>query len=154
MGNRFAAPAVQLGILMTIIPALRQSVSGRSWDTFLRQNSGDLRRTVSVNAKAEDLTNHLGRLIIDHPKVLIRFRMLVAVDRIGKMLSRLSLNFENGSDLLRRIPGVPVIKNVLESHQLVLRFECIHAVIDRNVTDIIIRKYDLDVLASFQIVTT
>ena len=36
MGNRFASSTVQLGILMTIIPALRQSVDSRSRDTFLR----------------------------------------------------------------------------------------------------------------------
>ena len=83
MGNHFAAPAVQLGILVTVIPALRQSISRRRRDTFFRQDASDLRRTVSVNAKAVDLTNHLGRLIIDHPKVLVSFRMFVTIDRTG-----------------------------------------------------------------------
>ena len=117
----FHTPAAEIGILVTVIPALRQSISRRRRDTFFRQDASDLRRTVAVNAKMENLANNFGGFIVDQPKVPVRFRMLIAVDRIRKMFARLSLSLENGSDLLARITSVPVIKNVLESHQLIFR---------------------------------
>ena len=56
-------------------------------------------------------------------------------------------------NLLRRIPGIPVIKNVLESHQLILALESIHVIIDSDIADIIVREYDLNVLTGFQVVS-
>ena len=76
----------------------------------------------AVNAKMENLANNFGGFIVDQPKVPVRFRMLIAVDRIRKMFARLSLSLENGSDLLARITSVPVIENIFESHQLVFGF--------------------------------
>ena len=49
MADGFSNPAVQLSVLVTIIPTLYQSVGCRSRDIFLRENTGDLGRTVTVN---------------------------------------------------------------------------------------------------------
>ena len=42
----FRTPAIEISILVTVIPALRQCISRRRGDTFFCQNASDLRRTV------------------------------------------------------------------------------------------------------------
>ena len=75
------------------------------------------------------------------------------VNRQRKRFARLTLCLEYSMDLLRRIPGIPVIKNVLESHRLILALESIHVIIDSDIADIIVREYDLNVLTGFQVVS-
>ena len=67
----------------------------------------------------KNLANNFGSFIVDHPKVFIRFRVLVAIDWIRKMFARLPLCLENRTDLFTRIPGVLVTKSVLECKQLI-----------------------------------
>lgn len=109
MGNRFTTPTVQLGILLTFIPALRQSVDGWSRDTFLRENAGNLRRIVALNAELDYPADNLSSFIVNELQIIASFGLFIAVNRHRKWLSRLSLSLDNSFYLLACITSIPVI---------------------------------------------
>ena len=60
MGNCLRSPTISLCIMPSVVPALRKSVGSRRRDTLFRQDTGNLHRTVAVNAELKNLANHLG----------------------------------------------------------------------------------------------
>ena len=80
--HRSVIPAIEFGILVTIISALRQSVSRRIQHIFLRENTGDFRWSVSFDAEFEYPPHHIGSFFVDHPLVFINFGRYIAVNRL------------------------------------------------------------------------
>ena len=71
MGDRIRSPAVGLGVMPSVVTTLRQCVGSRRRDTLLGQDTGNLHRTVAVNAELEYLAYHLSSRLVNYPQVLV-----------------------------------------------------------------------------------
>lgn len=86
----FAPPAVCFSVMPAVVPALRKSVGGRRRDTLLGQDTGNLHRTIAVNAELENLAYHLSGRLINYPQIFVGIGFLVAVHGRTQVLARLS----------------------------------------------------------------
>ena len=100
VANGVRTPAVQPCVVSAVVTTLRQCVGSRGWNTLFRENTGDLHRTVAVNAELINLADNLGSRLINHPQVFIGIRLLVAVNRRTKVLSCLTFRLEYCTDFL------------------------------------------------------
>ena len=154
MGNRVCTPAVCFCVVSAVIPALRESVGGRCRDTLFGLDTGNLHRTVAVNAELENLAYHLSGRLINYPQVLVGIRFLVAVHGRTQVLARLTFSPEHRTNLLTAITGVPVIEDIFERKQFVFGLRRVNIIVDGNVTHIIVGEHHLDQFTRFQVVTT
>ena len=126
----------------------------RDFDLPLLQNGGNLRGTISGDAQAEYLPDHLCGLLIHNPVVLI-FRVLqVPVRRIGtQWLASIALCLKHGLDLPAGILGIELVEDVDEGRHVVFRaVDAIHTVVDGDEADIVGWEHHLGVHAHLQVI--
>ena len=79
--DSICSPTMQFGIMPSVISALRQSISGRCWNALFCENTGNLYRTISLNAKPKYFADYFGSSIINHPQIFVCIGLFIAVNR-------------------------------------------------------------------------
>ena len=154
MGNCLRTPTVCFSIVSAVVTTLQQCVGSRRRDTLFGQDTGNLHRTVAVNAKLENFAYHLGGRLVNHPQILVGIRLLVAIHGRTQVLAWLSFCPEHRTNLLTAITGIPVIEDIFESKQFILGLRCINIIVHGDISHIVVGEHHFDQLTSFQVITT
>ena len=120
------------------------------------QQPGDLAGSLPGGAQGEDAAHHGGGLLVHHQLLVVLFVLAVTIGRSGAQpLPALRLSPLHRPDLPAGVPDEPLIKQVLEGHQLrALAPIGVHIVVDGDVADAEHGKPLLDVKPRVELVAS
>ena len=69
------------------------------------------------------------------------------------MLAGVALDLHHGTDLLAGVLCIPLIDDVPKRSELIITLGAVHAIVDSNKVNIMLREHDLGIHAHLQIIT-
>ena len=126
------------------------------FDFALGEDIGNLRRSISVHAQLENLTNYLGGSIVHDPMVLIVRVFGISVWRLGtQRFAGFALCLEHRTNFLTGVLGVKFVENVDKRSKItVLLIGAVHAIVDGNEANICAGKGYLSVKTDLEVVSS
>ena len=158
IAHRRTPPAV--GVFKLVVPAVARALCGkvgrRAKHLFLGQNIRDLIHALAVNDHAEDAAYNGGSFLVDNPALLVLRVFQIPVDGvIAGVFALIALCPIDGADLLACITSVKIVHDIEKGCKVVFRLiGAVHAVIDGNEANAVLREGDLRIEAHTEIVTT
>lgn len=150
-----AAPAMWAGRVQVVAgpPCGLVVLVGRVQDLLLSQDSGNLVGAFSGGAQLEDPAYHRGGRLVRYDFLGVRILLLVAVGRLGaRALAALRLHPLDGPHLFAGVLGVELVGPVADRIEVIAALhQGVHAVVDRDEPDALLREVDLRVLAHLQV---
>ena len=147
-------------ITLLLLSSLGALNSARAMDYPLPpavQHSTDFQRTHSLHTHIKDTLYDWCGLRIDNRQMIRIIAPAVTVwDFAAEILASLCIDFKYRFDLLACGTAVPFVEQIDDRHHAqcgAAAVSRIHAVIDRNETDMVHREYVVDVAADFDVIT-
>ena len=69
------------------------------------------------------------------------------------MLAGVALDLHHGTDLLAGVLRIPLIDDVPKRSELIITLGAVHAIVDSNKVNVMLREHDLGIHAHLQIIT-
>ena len=69
------------------------------------------------------------------------------------MLASVALDLHHGTDLLTGVFRIPLIDDVPKRGELIITLGAVHAIVDSNKVNVMLREHDLGIHAHLQIIT-
>ncbi len=157
IGDGAVGPVIGLGQIEAGMAGsqLAVGVDRRTKHLFGSQLFSDLARAAAGGAQGENAAHHSGGLLVHHQFALGILILSVTVGRSGAQpLPALRLGPLHRPDLPAGVPHEPLVKQVLEGHQVrALAVFRVHIVVDGDVADAELREPLLDVQPRVQLVS-
>ena len=109
---------------------------------------------VAGNAQTKDLLDHFGGLIVNDPMVLVLRNFQITVWRIDcQRFAGVAFFAEHGLYLLAGVLGVELVEDVDEGRHVVVQLVfAVHAVVDGDEADVVVREDHLRVHSHLEVV--
>lgn len=140
----------------TVAHAFCGKVGRRAKHLFLGQNIRNLIHALAVNDHAEDAAHNGGSFLVDNPALLVLWVFQIPVDgMIAGVFALVALCPIDGADLLGGITSVKIVHDIEKRREIILGLiGTVHAVIDGNEANAVLREGDLRIEAHTEIVST
>ena len=158
VAHRCTPPAI--GIFKLAVSAVAHALCGkvgrRAKYLFLGQNIRDLVHTLAVNDHTEDTAYNSGCFLVDDPALLVLRIFQIPVDgMIAGVFALVALCPVDGADLLACITSVKIVHDIEKRREIILGLiGTVHAIVDGDETNAVLREGDLRIEAHTEIVTT
>ena len=158
VAHRRTPPAV--GIFKLVVSAVSYTLCGkvgrRAKHLFLGQNIRDLIHALAVNDHTEDTPHNSGSFLVNDPALLVLRVFQIPVDGVvAGVFALVALRPIDGADLLGGITSVKIVHDVQKGSEIILGLiGAVHAVVDGNEANAVLRECDLRIEAHTEIVTT
>ena len=158
VAHRRTPPAVRIFklVVSAVAHAFCGKVGRRAKHLFLGQNIRDLIHALAVNDHAEDAAHNGGSFLVDDPALLVLRIFQIPVDgMIAGMFALVALRPVDGADLLGGITSVKIVHDVQKGSEIILGLiGAVHAVVDGNEANAVLREGDLRIEAHTEVITT
>lgn len=155
IGDRLAAPAIWAGRVQVVAGRSCGLVVlvGRVQDLLSGQDPGDLVGPFPSGAQLEDPAYHRSGRLVRHDLLGVLILLLISVGWFGaRTLPALRLHLLDGPHLFAGVLGVEFAGPVADGVEVVAALhQGIHAVVDRDEPDALLRKVELCQLAHLQV---
>jgi len=158
VAHRCTPPAI--GIFKLAVSAVASALCGkigrRAKHLFLGQNIRDLVHTLAVNDHTEDTAYNSGCFLVDDPALFVLRVFQIPVDgMIAGVFALVALCPVDGADLLACITSVKIVHDIEKRREIILGLiGTVHAIVDGDETNAVLREGDLRIEAHTEIVTT
>ena len=158
LSHNIAAPVIGIGKFLFAFPnalALFTKVHGGRLHLILKENTGNIVGTFTLNSQPKNAPHHGGSFLVDQPMVFVLRVFLVTVNgTVGGGLAGLSLDADGGFLLAAQVAQIPLVHDVEEGGKLIaVLVIAVHAVCDGDKVDAVLPEEHLRVKAGLQIVT-
>ena len=158
IAHRRTPPAVGVFKLAvsTVTHAFCSKVGRRTKHLFLGQNIRDLIYALAVNDHVEDAAHNGGSFLVDDPALLVLRGFQIPVDgMVAGVFALVALCPIDGADLLGGITSVKIVHDIQKGSEIILGLiGAVHAVVDGNEANAVLREGDLRIEAHTEVITT